>query len=109
MTASTATAEVNSPPPSVPPNGKFNKSNDKEPQEVSSERKQGNIKSFFRDLALGGIAGGISKTAVAPIERVKLVLQTQDASTQISPERRYKGILDVFRRLPKEQGFFSFW
>lgn len=29
------------------------------------------------DLMAGGVAGGISKTAVAPIERVKLLLQTQ--------------------------------
>lgn len=58
---------------------------------------------------LGGLAGGISKTAIAPIERVKLVLQTQDVSNQISQEGRYKGIFDAFRRLPKEQGFLSFW
>jgi len=32
---------------------------------------------FVADLAAGGVAGGISKTAVAPIERVKLLLQTQ--------------------------------
>jgi solute carrier family 25 (adenine nucleotide translocator) protein 4/5/6/31 len=76
---------------------------------AAPEKKQEHIKTFFRDLALGGIAGGISKTIVAPIERVKLVLQTQDASTQISAEGRYKGIFDTFRRIPKEQGFFSFW
>lgn len=32
---------------------------------------------FFADLMAGGVAGAISKTAVAPIERVKLLLQTQ--------------------------------
>jgi hypothetical protein len=64
---------------------------------------------FLRDLMLGGVAGGISKTVVAPIERVKLVLQTQDASTQITKDMRYKGIYDTFRRLPQEQGFLSFW
>ena len=32
---------------------------------------------FAADLAAGGTAGGISKTVVAPIERVKLLLQTQ--------------------------------
>ena len=65
--------------------------------------------SFVRDLLAGGLAGGISKTLVAPIERVKLVLQTQDASTQISKDTRYKGIIDTFRRLPQEQGFLSLW
>lgn len=64
---------------------------------------------FFMDLAAGGVAGGVSKTVVAPIERVKLILQTQDVSTQISADKRYKGIIDVFRRVPKEQGVASFW
>jgi hypothetical protein len=112
MTAPTANAVgINSPSLSVPPNGLYNgaKANDAVPESELSKKKKSNLKSFVRDLLLGGTAGGISKTIVAPIERVKLVLQTQDASTQISPEGRYKGIFDTFRRLPKEQGFFSFW
>lgn len=67
------------------------------------------VVSFMIDLAAGGMAGGISKTVVAPIERVKLILQTQDASTQITKETRYKGILDAFRRIPAEQGMSSLW
>lgn len=38
---------------------------------------------FITDLAAGGVAGAISKTAVAPIERVKLLLQTQDSNPKI--------------------------
>ena len=38
---------------------------------------------FFLDLAAGGTAGGISKTVVAPIERVKLLLQTQHSNPRI--------------------------
>jgi len=29
---------------------------------------------------IGGVSAAVSKTAVAPIERVKLLLQTQDAN-----------------------------
>jgi len=58
---------------------------------------------------LGGVSAAISKTAVAPIERVKLLLQTQDASTQIKGNMKYKGIVDVFVRVPKEEGFAAFW
>jgi len=58
---------------------------------------------------LGGVSAAISKTAVAPIERVKLLLQTQDASTQIKGDMKYKGIMDVFVRVPKEEGFGAFW
>lgn len=39
-------------------------------------KKQGfDPKKFFVDLATGGTAAAISKTAVAPIERVKILLQ----------------------------------
>lgn len=71
--------------------------------------KRDPVFSFFLDLAAGGTAGGISKTVVAPIERVKLILQTQDASSQITKETRYKGIFDTLRRLPAEQGITSLW
>ncbi|XP_071957362.1 ADP/ATP translocase 2-like [Antedon mediterranea] len=65
--------------------------------------------SFAKDLAAGGIAAAISKTAVAPIERVKLLLQVQAASKQITADQQYKGIVDCFSRVTKEQGFFSLW
>jgi len=66
-------------------------------------------KKFAIDLASGGTAAAISKTAVAPIERVKLLLQVQDASSTISVDKRYKGIIDVLVRVPKEQGFSALW
>ena len=65
--------------------------------------------NFLQDLAVGGTAAAISKTIVAPIERVKLLLQVQAASKQIAVEDQYKGIIDCFVRIPKEQGFTSFW
>ncbi|EPQ18680.1 ADP/ATP translocase 1 [Myotis brandtii] len=65
--------------------------------------------SFLKDFLAGGIAAAVSKTAVAPIERVKLLLQVQHASKQISAEQQYKGIMDCVVRIPKEQGFLSFW
>ncbi|KAJ8255113.1 hypothetical protein GJAV_G00201050 [Gymnothorax javanicus] len=65
--------------------------------------------SFAKDFLAGGIAAAISKTAVAPIERVKLLLQVQHASKQITADKHYKGIVDCVVRIPKEQGFLSFW
>jgi len=64
---------------------------------------------FIIDLASGGCAAAVSKTAVAPIERVKLLLQVQDASASIAKDKRYKGIIDVLVRVPKEQGFIALW
>lgn len=48
--------------------------------------------SFVKDFLAGGISAAVSKTAVAPIERVKLLLQVQHISKQIKPEDRYKGM-----------------
>ena len=66
-------------------------------------------KSFMSDFMIGGISAAVSKTLVAPIERVKLLLQVQDASQSIKPEDRYNGIGDCFSRVIKEQGFASLW
>jgi len=65
--------------------------------------------AFMKDFIVGGISAAVSKTAVAPIERVKLLLQVQAVSTQIAKDKQYKGIVDAFVRIPKEQGFSSFW
>merc|ERR1712126_120755 len=64
---------------------------------------------FAKDFLAGGIAAAISKTAVAPIERVKLLLQVQAASKQIAADQQYKGMVDCFVRIPKEQGFTAYW
>jgi len=71
-----------------------------------SEPRTGN---FALDFLLGGVSAAISKTAVAPIERVKLLLQTQDANVKITQANKYKGIMDVFIRVPKEEGISAFW
>jgi len=63
--------------------------------------------NMVEDFALGGTAAAISKTVAAPIERVKLLLQNQGEAAAIT--KPYKGIIDVFVRVPQEQGIASFW
>jgi len=65
--------------------------------------------AFAKDFLAGGISAAVSKTVVAPIERVKLLLQVQAVSKQIAADQQYKGIIDCFVRIPREQGFLSFW
>ena len=62
--------------------------------------------AFLKDFAAGGISGAIAKTATAPIERVKLIIQTQDANPDImsGKVKRYNGIGDCFTRVAAEQG-----
>lgn len=73
--------------------------------------KEGGIKQVLSDLAIGGISGAITKTAMSPIERVKLLLQTQDSNPDIisGKVQRYTGIGDCFSRVQSEQGFKAFW
>jgi len=66
-------------------------------------------KDFVLDFVAGGISAAVSKTVVAPLERVKLLLQIQDAHKGIAKDAQYKGIVDCFSRVYKEQGFLSFW
>lgn len=65
-------------------------------------------KDFLVDFLAGGISAAISKTAVAPIERVKLLLQTQAVHKSLKGNQ-YKGMIDCFVRVYQEQGFASFW
>merc|ERR1711991_674177 len=63
------------------------------------------------DFCLGGVSGAVSKTLTAPIERVKLLIQTQDANPKIRSGEvaRYTGIGNCFSRVASEQGIGAFW
>jgi len=69
------------------------------------------MQAFLLDFALGGFSGAIAKTLTAPIERIKLVVQTQDANPKIRSGEvpRYKGMVDCGQRIMQEQGFRRFW
>ncbi|KZT24642.1 mitochondrial carrier [Neolentinus lepideus HHB14362 ss-1] len=59
---------------------------------------------------MGGTAAAISKTAAAPIERVKLMMQNQGAMlAQGRLDRPYSGIADCFKRTYTSEGALSFW
>jgi solute carrier family 25 (adenine nucleotide translocator) protein 4/5/6/31 len=63
------------------------------------------------DFLAGGVSGAIAKTATAPIERVKLIIQTQDSNPLIRSGEvpRYTGIVNCFQRVHSEQGMAAFW
>ncbi|KAJ3004741.1 UNVERIFIED_CONTAM: ADP/ATP carrier protein, partial [Siphonaria sp. JEL0065] len=67
--------------------------------------------ALAKDFAAGGVSGAVSKTITAPIERVKLVIQTQDANPKIISGEvpRYTGIGNAFSRIAAEQGLGAFW
>jgi solute carrier family 25 (mitochondrial adenine nucleotide translocator), member 4/5/6/31 len=77
----------------------------------SSDKKPAQKKlSFIENFLLSGVAAAASKTAAAPIERVKLLIQTQDALLKKGLlDRKYDGIVDCTKRTLANEGVFSFW
>ncbi|CAH8301375.1 unnamed protein product [Eruca vesicaria subsp. sativa] len=71
------------------------------------------FKHFHRDLLAGALMGGVVHTIVAPIERAKLLLQTQESNLAIvgdsSGKRRFKGMFDFIHRTIREEGVLSLW
>ena len=66
--------------------------------------------SFYEDFLLAGVAAGVSKTAAAPIERVKLLVQNQAEMLKSGRlAEPYKGIVDCATRVAADEGIVSFW
>jgi len=65
---------------------------------------------FVENFMLSGVAAGVSKTAAAPIERVKLLVQNQDEMIkQGRLDKPYKGVVDCTMRVFKTEGIYPFW
>lgn len=69
------------------------------------------LTSFQKDLMAGAVMGGVVHTIVAPIERAKLLLQTQESNAAIvsGGRRRFKGMCDCIVRTVREEGIISLW
>jgi len=78
---------------------------------AAAPAEQSAVVKFLIDFCAGGVSGAVAKTATAPIERVKLLIQTQDANPKIisGEVARYTGIVNCFTRVSSEQGFSAFW
>jgi solute carrier family 25 (adenine nucleotide translocator) protein 4/5/6/31 len=65
---------------------------------------------FAESFMLSGVAAGVSKTAAAPIERVKLLVQNQDEMIkQGRLDKPYTGVIDCTTRVLRTEGVYPFW
>jgi len=65
---------------------------------------------FFEDFMLAGVSAGVSKTATAPIERIKLLIQNQDEMIkQGRLDKPYNGVVDCTKRVLADEGVAPLW
>nr|GEY15270.1 graves disease carrier protein-like [Tanacetum cinerariifolium] len=83
-----------------------NNKNDETTSSSGSEGGGGDIVEgiplFAKELIAGGVAGGVAKTIVAPLERLKILFQTRSEFHNI-------GLLASFRRIAKTEGLIGFY
>ncbi|PAA71321.1 hypothetical protein BOX15_Mlig015634g2 [Macrostomum lignano] len=66
--------------------------------------------SFAENFGLSGAAAVISKTAAAPIERVKLLVQNQAEMIKTGRlDKPYTGVIDCTVRTFRNEGLLPFW
>jgi len=59
---------------------------------------------------LAGVSAGVSKTATAPIERIKLLIQNQDEMIkQGRLDKPYTGVVDCTKRVLADEGVAPLW
>lgn len=62
--------------------------------QTTAPQRQSNFSLFLQDLFISGGALAVSRTIVAPLERIKIILQTQKAFLLPEPDK-FKGFMDA--------------
>merc|ERR1711936_902939 len=77
---------------------------------TTSKHKMSKKLGFVENFALSGAAAVISKTAAAPIERIKLLVQNQDEMIKAGRlSEPYKGVIDCTVKTFRSEGLLPFW
>lgn len=66
--------------------------------------------NYLKYFLITGFNSTALKMAVAPLDRIKLILQNQHSVLQVTQgNQKYKGIFDCFFRVIWEEGFLSLY
>jgi len=76
--------------------------------EMELKYQTAEIERTFKQLFCGGMAGVLSRSTVAPIDRVKILLQTQGVAAGISANK-YGGVIGTVRAVIQEEGLRMLW
>jgi len=66
------------------------------------------VERSLKQLVCGGMAGACSRSLVAPIDRVKILLQTQAVAAGMGADK-YGGIIGTLRTVVQEEGVKMLW
>eukprot|EP00934_Nitzschia_sp_Nitz4_P005926 Nitzschia sp. Nitz4//scaffold117_size69655//23785//24865//NITZ4_006021-RA/size69655-augustus-gene-0.1-mRNA-1//1//CDS//3329533642//5916//frame0 len=66
------------------------------------------VNDSIREVTAGALAGATTKTLVAPLDRLKLVVQLH-GSLDSKLEHAYQGPWKALTRIVQEEGFFALW
>ena len=87
-----------------------NSSNHRLIPEQKNTLQQTNIPEFFKQYAYASIASLAPKMALAPIDRMKLLAQSQNELIRMGKlNKEWKGYMDLVKRTNKHEGLTSFW
>lgn len=67
------------------------------------------MNDYLREAAAGAFAGSATKTLVAPLDRLKLVVQLRGSLADSSSSAHYDGPWKALSRIIREEGFFALW
>jgi len=67
------------------------------------KKRKRSLPHIVQRAVAGGIAGAVSRTAVAPLERLKILFQTQ------SDPPKYRGVLHAVSVITSEEGVSGLW
>eukprot|EP00026_Physarum_polycephalum_P012599 Phypoly_transcript_12922.p1 GENE.Phypoly_transcript_12922~~Phypoly_transcript_12922.p1 ORF type:complete len:307 (+),score=43.29 Phypoly_transcript_12922:150-1070(+) len=66
--------------------------------------------SFLQDFTLGCFSAAASRTAYAPVERIRILIQTQNEIIRFGHlDRPYLGFIDCWRRIVAQEGALALW
>ena len=81
-------------------------------QKNSANENPSFFDNFYTNFVVAGTSAAISKTLSAPIERVKLILQSEKEimrSLRVNCTIEYKNVQQVLKNVYRNEGILAFW